>query len=152
MPGYGDVTIKTNTKFLKIEAGDPHDIRLLNQEPTEIYKHNFPPPQKPVLCEGATCVHCGAGNEPGQKFITNVFDFNAGKVKLLEYGSMLAKQFQEISKTLGEEGRQINDVDLKITATGSNLAKRYQTTPRGTSKPLPKDLELFDIEAGDVPF
>ncbi len=152
MPGYGDVNIKTNTKFLKIDAGDPHDIRLLDQEPTEIYKHNFPPPTKPVVCTGEMCPHCGAGNEPGQKFITNVLDFNSGKVKLLEYGSMIAKQLQEIARTLGEEGRQINDVDLKITATGANLAKRYQITPRQVSKPLPKDLELHDIEGGDVPF
>lgn len=152
MPGFGDVNIKTNTKFLKIDAGDPHDVRLLNQEPTEIYKHNFPPPTKPVLCGGPTCPHCESGNEPGQKFITNVYDFNFSKVKLWEYGSMIAKQLQAICKTLGEEGRQINDVDLKVEATGANLAKRYQITPRGTSKPLPKGLELLEIESGDVPF
>lgn len=152
MPGYGDVKIQQNTKFLKIEAGTPHDVRLLNQEPTEIYKHQLPPPNKPVLCTGSTCNYCLNGDTPSQKFVTNVFDFLEGKVKLFEYGSMIAKQLQAICKTLAEEGRQINDVDLKIEATGANLAKRYQVTPRGTSKAIPRDVELYDIEAGDVPF
>lgn len=159
MPGY-DQDIKVNSKFLKIEAGDPHDVRLLDAEPVEIYSHQQPPPNKPVVCEGAGCALCESGDEPRQRFLTNVYDFNSKKVKVFEYGSMIGKQLKEIYKTLMEEDRKITDVDLKISATGSQLSKRYQITPRGTSKPVPAGLQLNDLagngkvmETGeDVPY
>ncbi len=159
MPGY-DQDIKQNSKFLKIEAGEPHDIRLLNPEPVEIYSHQIPN-AKPEPCQGAVCQFCEKGDEPRQRFLTNVYDHNSKKVKVLEYGASIGKQLKEIYKTLLEENRQINDVDLKISATGSNLSKRYQVTPRGTSKPVPAGLQLHDLtgdgkvlETGDdgVPF
>lgn len=143
MPGY-DQDIKVNTKFLKIEAGEPHDIRLLNPEPVEIYSHQIPN-AKPELCLGDSCRFCDAGNEPRQRFLTNVYDFNSGRVRIFEYGSMIGKQLKEIYKTLLEENRKITDVDLKVSATGSNLAKRYQITPRGTSKAVPAGLQLHDL-------
>ena len=146
MPGY-DQDIKTNTKFLKIDAGDPHDIRLLDAEPVEIYNHQNPT-GKPMLCEGAGCQYCEKGDEPRQRFLCNVYDFNSKRVKVFEYGSMIGKQLKEIYKTLLEEDRKITDVDLKVSATGSNLAKRYQITPRQTSKPVPAGLTLHDL-AGD---
>ena len=146
MPGY-DQDIKVNTKFLKIEAGDPHDIRLLDVEPVEIYNHQVPN-SKPIMCEGAGCPSCEKGDEPRQRFLCNVYDFNTKKVKIFEYGSMIGKQLKEIYKTLLEENRKITDVDLKVSATGSNLTKRYQITPRGTSKPVPAGLQLHDL-AGD---
>lgn len=159
MPGY-DRDIKVNTKFLKIEAGEPHDIRLLNPEPVEIYSHQIQG-AKSEICTGDSCKLCDAGNEPRQRFLVNVFDFSSNKVKILEYGSMIGKQLKEIYKTLLEENRKITDVDLKVSATGSNLSKRYQITPRMTSKPVPAGLTLHDLvgdgrvleTAGeDVPF
>ena len=143
MPRY-DQDIKVNSKFLKIEAGDPHDIRLLDPEPVEIYSHQIPN-AKPELCLGGACPYCEKGDEPRQRFLTNVYDFNSKKVKVFEYGSMIGKQLKEIYKTLMEENRQITSCDLKISATGSNLSKRYQITPRGQSKPVPAGLQLHDL-------
>jgi hypothetical protein len=143
MPGY-DQDIKVNTKFLKIEAGEPHDIRLLNSEPIEIYSHQVPN-AKPEICTGDSCHLCENGNEPRQRFLTNIYDHNSGKVKIFEYGSMIGKQLKEIYKTLLEEDRKITDVDLKVSATGSNLSKRYQIMPRGTSKAVPSGLQLHDL-------
>lgn len=147
MPGY-DQPIKTNSKFLKIEAGEPHEVRLLNPEPLEIYIHKFAPPKKQERCGGDQCPYCENGDEPTQNYITNAYDFNTGKVKIWQYGSMIGKQLVEIYRTLKEEGRQLTDTDLKVTATGTNLAKRYQITPRGTSKLVPAGLQLHDL-AGD---
>jgi len=143
MAGY-DQDIKVNSKFLKIEAGDPHDIRLLDPESVEIYSHQVPN-GKPEVCGGEGCVLCEKGDEPRQRFLCNVYDFNSKKVKVFEYGSMIGKQLKEIYKTLMEENRQITSCDLKISATGSNLSKRYQITPRGQSKPVPAGLTLHDL-------
>lgn len=159
MPGY-DQPIKKTSKFLKIDAGEPHEVRLLNPEPVEIYVHNFAPPKNKERCQGDTCQFCEAGNEPVQRYITNVYDYNSEKVKLWEYGAMIGKQLVEIYKTLLEEGRQITDTDLKVTATGAQMQKRYVITPRGTSKKVPSGLTLNDLsgdgkvlETGeDVPF
>lgn len=54
----------------------------------------------------------------------------------IPYKAQLLMQLKEIYRTLLEESRKITDVDLKISATGSQLSKRYQITPRGTSKPV----------------
>jgi hypothetical protein len=143
MPGY-DQDIKVNSKFLKIESGDPHDIRLLDPEPIEIYNHQVTG-AKPELCTGEDCPLCEKGDEPRQRFLCNVYDFNSKKVKVFEYGALIGKQLKEIYKTLLEENRRITDCDLKISATGSNLTKRYQITPRGTSKPVPAGLTLHDL-------
>ncbi len=143
MSGY-DQEIKVNSKFLKIEAGDPHDIRLLDREPVEIYTHQVPN-SKPEPCEGGGCARCESGDEPRQRFLTNVYDFNTKKVKIFEYGSMIGKQLKEIYKTLLEEDRKITDVDLKISASGSQLSKKYQIVPRQTSKPVPAGLTLNDL-------
>lgn len=144
MPGY-DQDIKTNTKFLKIEAGDPRDVRLLNPEPIERYVHIYKPPTPSVPCAGDDCRDCIKGDEPKQHFLANVYDHTRGKVLIWEYGTMIAKQLKEIYKTLLEEDRNITDTDLKVTATGSQMAKRYQITPRMKSQKVPAGLVLHDL-------
>ena len=160
MPGY-DQDIKQNTHFLKIEAGTPHDVRLLNPEPIEIYTHQLPAPNKPVRCtDPENCPLCESGSERRQRFLTNAYDYNDAKVMIWEYGTMIAKQLKEVYLTLKEENRKITDVDLKVTATGNQLTKRYQITPRGASKTVPAGLKLHDLigdgrvyETGeDIPF
>lgn len=151
MPGY-DQEIKVNSKFLRIKADKDHDVRLLNQEPSEIFKHQLPPPANPALCVGEeTCPYCQKGDDPTQKFVTNVYDHTDGKVLIWEYGSTVARQLQAIYRMLQEENRQINDIDLKVSVTGSGLTTKYQVTPRMNAKPLPKDLKIHKLE-GDVPF
>ena len=144
MPGY-DQDIKVNTKFLKVEAGTPRDVRLLNPEPVERYVHVYKMPNPSVVCTGDECQDCARGDEPKQKFMTNVYDHTTGKLLIWEYGSMIAKQLKEIYKTLLEEDRKITDTDLKVTATGNQLTKRYQITPRMTSKKVPAGLTLHDL-------
>lgn len=160
MPGY-DQDIKQNTSFLKIEAGTPHDVRLLNPEPIVKFDHPMPAPNKPILCtDPENCPLCADGNERRQRFVSNVYDFNSSKVLIWEYGAMIARQLKEVYLTLLEENRKITDVDLKVSATGANMNKKYQLTPRGTSKPVPSGLKLHDLvgdgkiyETGeDIPF
>lgn len=149
--GYGDVVIKSNSKFLKIEAGDPRDLRILDSGPTESFKHSTN--AGPVACVGSEkCFKCQGGDTPMQKFITNVFDYKTNRVLLWEYGGGVAKQLKVIAKTLEEENREILDVDLKVDVTGSGKDKRYIVTPRMSAKALPENLVLHKIGATDLPF
>lgn len=149
--GYGDVVIKSNSKFLKVEAGMPHDLRILDEAPTEAFKHSTN--SGPVACLGADkCFKCQDGDAPMQKFITNIYDYTSNRVLLWEYGGGVAKQLKAIAKTLEEENRNILNVDLKVDVNGSGKEKRYTVTPRMTAKTLPDNLKLNKIGPTDVPF
>jgi hypothetical protein len=154
--GYDDANIVTNTKFLKIEPGDPHDLRLLDENPSESYKHNSGPNGKldrPVDCLGEeTCAYCQDGHDPNQRFTANVYDHNRNKVMLWEYGPAIAKQLKAIAIALKEEQKNILQFDLKVSAEGSGLQKKTTVTMRTTSKAIPADLKLIQIKGEGIPF
>lgn len=149
---YGDVKINSNSVFLKIIAGTPHEVRLLDPTPVEVYKHQFG--NKPVTCKGSMCDLCQEQDPKvsakKQRFIVNVYDHTTSKVQLLEYGSMIATQFQSIAKSLTEEGMDIMDFDLKIDVKGSGMETKYTVTQRQKSKPLPEDIKKLPIDS--IPF
>lgn len=151
---YADQEIKTNSKFLKIEQGAPMVIRLLDETPVEVFKHQIKPGvdgKFQVLCEGPeTCSMCQDGHEPSQKFVVNVYNHTLHKVQLFEYGAMVGKAFKKIAVNLAEEGQDILSYDLKIEAEGASLNKKYSVTPRTTSLPVPPG--LAKIKINDLPF
>lgn len=152
MSGYGKVVIKSNSKFLKIEAGQPQDVRILDDAPTEVFKHQVKT-GSPLDCVGASsCFRCMEGDQPMQKFITNVYSHSLGKVLLWEYSGGVAKSLKAIATTLEEEGKNILDVDLKVDAQGSGKDKRYSVTPRMTSKQVPPGARPYKIGISDIPF
>lgn len=148
MSGYADSEIKQTSKYLKIESGEPHDLRLLNTEPAETFEHFSPGGS--IECKGDMCAACQDGDEPQQKFSTNVYDFKYQKVFIWKYGAMIAKALKSIAITLQEEGKSIMDVDLKVEATGSNKSKKYSVTPRMSAKAVPTGLALYKLD--DIPF
>lgn len=145
---YGDVKINSNSVFLKIIAGTPHDVRLLDPTPVEMYNHQFG--NKPVKCKGSMCDLCQNEDQKistkKQRFVVNVYDHTTSKVQLLEYGSMIANQLQTIAKSLSEEGMDIMDFDLKIEVSGSGMETKYKVTQRQKSKPIPEDIKKLPIE------
>lgn len=145
-----DLEIKSSGKFLKIESGQPHDIRILSEEPAEKMMHGFAKEAK--LCGGEHCTWCAKGEEVKQRFRVNVYDHTAQKVLLWEFGAMIAKQIKSVAITLKEEGKPLLDVDLKIEASGSEKNKKYMVTPRITSKEIPKGLRLYTLDDPDLPF
>ena len=150
MSGYADPNIKSTSKYLKIESGQPRDVRLLNAEPGEIFEHFSP--SGSIECKGEeACTACQDGDEPQQKFTTNVYDHGDKKVRLWKYGATIARALKSIAITLSEEGKSIMDVDLKVEATGSNKQKKYTVTPRMTAKPIPPGLTLYKLD-GEIPF
>ncbi len=137
---YGDLEIKSNSKFLKIESGTPHDVRLLSASPIQKVVHGFG--KDASVCSGEGCLDCSSGTEAKQRFSAEVYDFLLKRKLTWEFGAAIAKQLKAIDITLGEEGRKITEVDLKVEATGSNMQKKYTVTPRMTSKALPSDLDI----------
>jgi hypothetical protein len=149
---FANLEIKLSGKFLKIESGQPHDIRVLSEEPAEKMQHFDEKTNKSMICGGPNCTYCISGLPISQRFRVNVYDHNAQKVLLWEFGTMIAKQIKSVAITLAEEHKILLDVDLKIEASGSNKSKKYMVTPRLTSKEIPKGLKLHSLEDPDLPF
>lgn len=143
---YGGLDIKSTGKFLKIESGTPHDLRILDETPTEKVVHGFG--KEASNCAGEDCHRCEEGSEPSQRFITNVYDHGTRKVMLWEFGASIAKQLRSIDNTMREEGKTVLDVDLKVEATGEMKNKKYMITPRMTPKLVPAGLALHKIDDG----
>lgn len=152
---YADQEIKKSSKFLTIEQGAPMVIRLLDDTPVEVMKHSLKVTIEgkfQVECKGQDiCELCQDGQEPTQKFITNIYNHTLHKVQLLEYGPMIAKFIKKIAVNLAEEGQDILNFDLKIEAEGSGLSKKYTVTPRTTQMLIPTGLVKIKIDAG-IPF
>lgn len=146
---FNNLEIKSNSKFLKIEAGTPQDIRLLQDTPMERSIHGFG--NTATECEGENCGLCAQGEEAVQRFSVNVYNHTARKVQVWEFGPGIAKQLVSLSKALEEEQKNITDVDLKADAEGSMKSKKYKITPRMTTKPIPPELKLLPLE-GTLPF
>lgn len=138
---YGELEIKSNSKFLKIESGVPHDIRLLDASPEEKIVHGFG--KDATICDGENCAQCSAGDDPKQRFVANVYDHTVKRQMTWEFGAAVAKLLKAIDTSMAEEGRKITEIDLKVEATGEKLSKKYMVTPRMSAKPLPE---------GTVPF
>lgn len=147
--GFGNLEIKSKSKFLRIEAGQPQDVRLLEESPKERIVHGFG--KEAEDCAGEGCQQCSAGDEPSQRFTVNVYNHTLKKVQLWEFGGGIAKQLKNIAKTAEEDKQSILDIDLKADAEGSNKSKKYKITPRMTNKPLPNNLVLLSTD-GDIPF
>lgn len=139
--GYGEVEIKSNSKFLKVETGTPHDVRLLSESPTVKQQHGFG--KDASECRGEGCPECAAGVEVKQRFSAEVYDFLVKRVMTWEFGPAVAKQLKAIDQTLSEEGKKITAVDLKVEASGAMMNKKYMVTPRMTAKPLPDNIVPF---------
>lgn|SRR3990167_8538239 len=155
MSGYAEQEIKQTSKFLKIEQNAPMVIRLLDQEPVEVMKHTLKGAvdgKFQVECKGEDiCELCQDGQEPTQKFITNIYNHTLKKVQLFEYGPMIAKLIKKIAVNLAEEGQDVLSFDLKIEAEGAGMSKKYSVTPRTTAQPVPTGLVKIKIGA-DIPF
>lgn len=150
MSGYADPDIKQTSKYVKIDSGEPRDLRLLDSDPFETMEHFSLAGS--IECKGDMCPACQDGDEPAQKFSTNVYDFLAQKVRIWKYGASIAKSLKAIAIALQEEGKSIMDVDLKVEAEGSNKSKKYKVTPRMTAKNIPTGLTLFKLDKSDIPF
>lgn len=139
---YAEVNVKSNSKFLKIESGVAHDIRLLSETPEVRVVHGFGRDESP--CEGNGCERCVISKDgPTQRFKAEVYDHTLKRRMTWEFGATIMKQLKAIDTTMSEEGRKITEIDLKVEATGEKMTKKYIVTPRMSAKPLPEDVVPF---------
>lgn len=148
--GFSDLKINSSSSFLKIESGQPQDVRILQETPMERFIHGFGKEEQE--CTGEDCPLCAdPENQARQRFAINVYNHALKKVMAWEFGPSIAKQLQSIAKAMEEEKKNLMDIDLRVDAEGSNLAKRYKITPRMTSKDIPGGLKLLPLK-GELPF
>lgn len=145
---WDKVEIKSNGKFLKIENDKPQTIRLVG-DGVERVIHGFGKDE--TRCTGAGCLQCSEGSEAKQRFKTNVYSFTMGRVFIWDFGGGIAKSLKEIAKNLSTDGKTMDEVDLKVSVSGSGLQKKYAIMPWPSTKPLPMGLAVYDLESG-VPF
>lgn len=146
-----DLKIKSAGKFIKIESGEPQDLRVLTENIVERMIHGFG--KEAVTCGGPGCFKCAGGVDIKQRFFVNVYNHNVQRVMLWEFGPGIAKSLKSIAKTLKEENRTILDVDIKVEADGSGMNKKYKVIPRMTAKEIPAGLILHKIEVDEgIPF
>ena len=152
---YADTEIKQTSKYLKIEEGKPMVIRLMDDPPLEVMKHSLKGAvdgKFQVTCKGDDiCELCQDGQDPVQKFITNIYNHTLHKVQLYEYGPMIAKALKKIAVNLAEEELDIMNFDLKVEAEGSGMQKKYTVTPRTTALVVPPGLMRIKPDS-DLPF
>lgn len=146
MGNWDSIEIKSTGKFLKVESDKPQTIRLIGDGSSRIV-HGFGKDE--TSCSGNGCALCAEGSEAKQRFKANVYSFTQGKVFLWDFGGGIAKQLREIAKNLKTDGKTMDDVDLKISVSGSGLQKKYSIMPWPKQKELPAGLALYDIE---IPF
>lgn len=146
--GFSDLKIQNNGKFLKIDQGVPHDVRILEPEPFVWMEHGFGKEGKE--CAGEHCQQCAGGHVPSQRFSVNVYDYGAKRVMLWQFGSGIAKKLKSISVTLEDDQKTLADVDIKVECEGSGLAKKYAITPRMSAKTVPMGLVLLRHQ--ELPF
>lgn len=144
---YGDIKIAATGKYLRIETGQPREVRILDETPFEKVVHGFG--KDAINCQAAGCDKCAGGDTPKQRFATNVWDHSLQKAMIWEFGPNIAKQLCAIDKSLAEEGRKITDVDLKVESSGEKLSKKYMITPRMSTRGIPESINKVDLS---VPF
>ena len=145
---WDKLEIKSTGKFLKIENEKPQTIRLIG-DANERVIHGFGKDE--VSCTGSGCTLCAEGKEAKQRFKANVYSFTQGRVFIWDFGGGIAKLLRDIAKNLGSDGKTMDDVDLKISVSGSGLQKKYAIMPWPSSKELPSGLALYDLNEG-IPF
>lgn len=140
---YVDKKIVKNTIFLKIQQGDPHTIRLLDEDPTEQFQHKIN--DKLVSCNGEMCFNCDEGHSRNQRFVANVYDHNEGRVLLWSYSPTIAEDLKAIAISLVKDGSDILQHDLEVSVSGAGLQKKTKVQPRMKSQSVPEGLKLHKI-------
>lgn len=143
---YGSLKIEKNSLFLKITEGKPQTVRLLDASPTEQFNHKLGD-NKLVTCTGDMCAHCNAGVSKSQRFVSNVYCHNDGKVYLWSFGAMIASAVKAIALSLEKDDEEITNHDLEVSVSGSGMQTKYTVQLRIKSQPVPEGLKLHEIKS-----
>ena len=149
---YGDIEIKDTGKYLKVRGDIITHIHIVSRNSkTEMIHFG----EERTNCAGLSCHTCKAGDPPKQRFLINVFDRKANRLKVYEFGANIARSIKDIAKILEEDNRTVHDVDFKIKAQGSGIETRYTVmqVPKAGECPVPykEDFDPLKDHAEEPP-
>lgn len=144
---YTDVKIVSATRYFKPQPNLPRDVRILNETPETVYKHQAKKGQVPCAGSKNGCEWCAQGDTPRQRHLTNVYDYESKRVLIWEFGKMVMQQIQGIENSLKSENMRLLNVDISVNAQGQLLDRKYTITPRMTSQTLPENLKLHELDS-----
>jgi hypothetical protein len=101
--------------FVRIKEGAPQTLRILTLDPL-VSRDQW-------------------GNT---RYSFTVWNWTLDKPQILSKGPGLLKQLQEIH--LAEEIDSLNQIDIKLSATGEGLETRYNVMPLPTAKTITRDM------------
>jgi len=145
--GWSDIKIENSGKFLKIEGGSYADIHILDEHPKKELIHGFG--ETKVNCSGEGCHLCDDPETPEEmqlkeRWKTNVLDRKDGRVKIFEFGPMIAGQIREISNMLKESQETVHDFDFRISAS-TGKQKKYTVMQKKMISGIPEGLKLHKL-------
>jgi hypothetical protein len=144
MQTFDNMEINAGGKFLRVKGGETVDIHILDQHPIKKVVHWIN--EQKSDCGGNVCLDCSEGVPQQERWLTNVWDRKEKKVKIFEFGAMVAIGIRNIAKLLAEDGHTIHSVDLRIIATGSGKSTKYQVLQKVSAGDLPDDLQLHKLQ------
>lgn len=150
---FGDIEVKSSGLFLKLQAGQPATIRLLQESPISQMLHGWG--KTTAVCGGKNCLTCLSTDDETkkvrQRFKINIYSYESQKVMIFEFGISVINQLKTLEKNLSAQGVKITDVDIIVDASGEKEQRKYQITPMIKSKEIPVGLVLHSL-VEDVPF
>lgn len=142
--GFDDMEINAGGKFLRIKGGESVDIHILDEHPLKKIFHWVNDVKSE--CTGNSCLNCADGVDQQERWFTNVWDRKEKKVKIYEFGAMVAVGIRNIAKVLAEDGHDIHSVDLRIVATGSGKGTKYSVIQKVATGSIPDTIQLHKLQ------
>lgn len=141
---YADLKVDAG-KFLKIEAGRAVDIHILTKSEDVVVRYNHGFGKEQLSCTGDSCNMCADGEKRSQRFLINVLDRADKKVKIFEFGPMVAGQIRDIAEMLKDAGMTVHEIDLRIKKTVEGEKTSYMTMQKPVTGEIPSDLKMHKL-------
>jgi hypothetical protein len=127
---------KTKGLFLSFSDGDEYRVRVLTTDPV-VSTTEYENPKTGEITLST-------------KFAFIVYNFTAEKAQILNAGTTIAKEIQRLHQD-EEWGANIKKMDIKISAEGEQLSRKYTITPLPNPKTLTNEqineCREIDLEA-----
>lgn len=125
----GGSTGGSKVEFTKFPAGATR-IRVLDEAPHVRWTHWMNKFKRSINCPGMKVCPIddiinkqkANGETPtytrSRRYAINIFNYETGKVEIMEQGKTFMEDLKMIMQDLSEEGKTLSDVDLKVRRTG----------------------------------
>ena len=126
----GDIEIKSNSQFLKLEEG-ANKIRLVSE--FIIREVTFPGSEK-----------------PSQRYCAWVIDRKSNELRMAEFGKQIMKQLKTLCSNPDYAFDVVPEYDITINRAGSGIETEYSVVPDRKDTPITEDEQKL-IDALEKP-